>query len=168
VLDRKVGHRYRHNVKTCSLLAYRPSVPRHHCSNAQAHTSTGRPCYAQPLVNAVSPTPCLLPLPPNTADNTAQTIALEIRPLRRLRYLLITRRRHEPPDLNQNRLHGEIALPRRDVGHPCQIDLSRNPCQSPITTTTTNPQPRIESKKAEAEEITPNSPCHSAHPRREG
>jgi hypothetical protein len=48
---------------------------------------------------------------------------LEVRPLRRLRQLLVRRRGHVSPDLDQDGLHGEIALPGAEGREFGEINL---------------------------------------------
>lgn len=52
-------------------------------------------------------------------------IKLEVRALGRLRELLVRRRSHEPPDLDQDSLHGKVTFPGRDTGELCEVDLAR-------------------------------------------
>lgn len=58
---------------------------------------------------------------------------LEIRPLRGLRQLLVRGRGHVPPNLNQHRLHREVALPRADRGQSSKVDLHKKLQQRPRT-----------------------------------
>lgn len=56
-----------------------------------------------------------------------RTCTLEVRALSRLRQLLVRRRRHVPPYLNQHRLHREVALPHADARHLGEVDFAA-PC----------------------------------------
>lgn len=49
--------------------------------------------------------------------------SLEVRALRRLRQLLVGRRRHVSPYLDENGLHGEVALPDANAWELREVDL---------------------------------------------